>query len=340
MQLAGRLRRSKTAIVLSFTAYDLRMWTAGLRTKAVTTGGSTHSRMVDVAASVDYIDRVFRDYLSYGGLDEADLAGKRVLELGPGDNFGVALRFIAAGAEQVVALDKFYSWRDPEQQRAIYTALLDSLPAGQRERAEGAISLAGDVEPDPERIRYVYGTGIEEGDKLFDHEAFDLIVSRAVLEHLYDTDASLDAMDRLLAPGGLMLHKVDFRDHGMFSGFGHNPLTFLTIPRRVWRWMSYHSGRPNRRLIDWYRRKLDALGYEDARLLTTHLVAQEAEVEPHRERVPREDWPRETGEVIEAVRPKLASDYRDLPDDDLAVQGIFMIARKPATQGAAPRATS
>ena len=49
------------------------------------------------------------------------------MEIGHGDNLGVALRFLAAGAAEVICLDKFYSKRDPERQREIYLALRAQL---------------------------------------------------------------------------------------------------------------------------------------------------------------------------------------------------------------------
>ena len=71
-----------------------------------------------------------------------------------------------------------------------------------------------------------------------------MIISVAVLEHVYDPDASFDAMHRLLKPGGLLLHEVDLRDHLMFSSAGCHPLTFLTFSPSVWRLMTSDSGRP------------------------------------------------------------------------------------------------
>src|SRR5882672_1715985 len=59
--------------------------------------GATHAGL-STDQSIEYIDRVFFDYLRYGNLSPAQLVGKRILELGPGDNLGVALRFFAAGA--------------------------------------------------------------------------------------------------------------------------------------------------------------------------------------------------------------------------------------------------
>lgn len=70
--------------------------------------------------SLNYIERVYRDYLGYAELDR--FRGT-VAELGPGDNFGVALMLLGNGAEAVHAIDRYYSRRDPDQQRAIYQAL-------------------------------------------------------------------------------------------------------------------------------------------------------------------------------------------------------------------------
>jgi hypothetical protein len=78
------------------------------------------------------------------------LQDKRVLEIGPGGNAGVALKFLLAGAKQVVCLDKFYSkmellliprncstfmeprWRKPESysSRSLFTSLFRNYPGG------------------------------------------------------------------------------------------------------------------------------------------------------------------------------------------------------------------
>ena len=90
-------------------------------------------------------------------------------------------------------------------------------------------------------------------------------------------------MDELLLPGGYMIHKIDFRDHGMFSD-KHHPLTFLTIPGSLYTLMTHDSGKPNRRLISYYRRKTTELGY-DTHLLITRIVGSESEILPHKETV-------------------------------------------------------
>ena len=47
--------------------------------------------------SLDYINRTFYDYLTYSGISVHSLQDKNVLEVGPGGNLGVALKFLAAG---------------------------------------------------------------------------------------------------------------------------------------------------------------------------------------------------------------------------------------------------
>src|ERR1043166_8368791 len=73
----------------------------------VTTYGSTHESW-SLEKSVAYINRVYDEYLKFAGLTPESLRGMRILEVGPGDNFGVALRFLAAGRAKVVLRDTFY----------------------------------------------------------------------------------------------------------------------------------------------------------------------------------------------------------------------------------------
>ena len=260
-----------------------------------------------VEQAVDYVESAFATILDHAGLTPGELAGAQVLELGPGDNLGLALRFLAAGAESVVTLDKFAVPRNAAHERAIYDELVSRLAAGERERAEAALAAGG---LDPARLRPVTSLSIEEAVGELEPESFDLIVSVAVLEHVYDPDAALRAMDRLLRPDGRMLHQIDFRDHTMFTAAGSHPLTFLTISPRIWRLMTRHTGRPNRRLVGWWRDRLAALGY-DVRVTVTDVL-------PELER----------GEGIAAIRPRLSREFRDLPDRELSTAGAFVAAGK------------
>ena len=78
--------------------------------------------------------------------------------------------------------------------------------------------------------------------------SFDMIVSNAVIEEIYDPTPIFKAQSELLRPGGVMVHRIDLRDYGMFSKYGFHALEFLTVPEWIYRHMVEGSGQPDRRL--------------------------------------------------------------------------------------------
>jgi ubiquinone/menaquinone biosynthesis C-methylase UbiE len=323
-KLAGH---SKILIILHRIVDNWQRRRAFQSGKTTTAYGSTHE-FWSLEKSVAYINLVYREYLQYSGLTPADLAGKRILEVGPGDNFGVALKFLADGAAKVVSLDKFYSERNEEQQARIYAELRKELSPAQIPLFDASIRLNPDTQLNPEKLQYIYGHGVEEADQILEPESFHFIVSRAVLHNVYNIERGFAAMDRVLAPGGYMAHKIDFSDENMFSSRGMHPLTFLTSPERIYRLMAKDSGKPNRRLITDYRKEMRRLGY-DAKLFVSSVVGRRA-LQPYKEHIEAGvDYSRETIDLIEEIRPKLAKHYRSLSTENLAVAGIFLVARKP-----------
>jgi len=139
----------------------------------------------------------------------------------------------------------------------------------------------------------------------------------------------LEAMDAVLAPGGCMLHKIDLRDHGLFSEAGGHPLEFLTISDGIYGLMTRDAGRPNRYMVPFYREWLSSSGY-DGDLLATRILGSAADLDPH---VPVGDLDPQTVapalEQIQDIQSRLASPYRESDERELAVSGVFLVARKP-----------
>jgi SAM-dependent methyltransferase len=323
-KLAGQ---SKVLIIIYRVVDNWRRRRAFKAGRTTSAYGSTHE-FWSLEKSVSYIDRVFREYLEYAGLGPEALKGKRILEVGPGDNFGVALKFLAAGAAKVVSLDKFYSERNVEQQTRIYQELRKQLAPDEARVFDECIKLNGDIVLNEERLQYIYGHGVEEADQILEPRSFDFIVSRAVIHNVYDINRGFEAMDRLLAPSGYMLHKIDLSDENMFSSRGMHPLTFLTIPESIYYLMASDSGKPNRKLIGDYREQVQKLGYETKILITT--VLGEGPLVPHKEQIEHGvDYGNKTLSLISEIRHKLAAPFRDRSDAELAATGIFLIARKP-----------
>lgn len=284
--------------------------------------GSTH-RAVAIEDSVTYVEEVFNDYLTYGGLDH--VAGT-VAEVGPGDNAGVALLLQWAGCETVDLVDRFRSRRNPDQQKLIYRALADRHHSG---------SLAGSW--DDERfpgITWRLGASAEDFFARHVQEGrpgYDLIVSRATLEHLYDPLGAIRSMAACLKQGGRMVHKVDFRDHGMFTP-AHPELTFLRFPTVLYREMTRRSGRPNRVLLHRYRDLAEELGRSgrlQVTILVTSLVGQ-GEVTPHVPFAALAPGPlRRAVTEVESEQYRFAREFADVAPEDLAVSGIFWIGTRP-----------
>jgi len=289
--------------------------------------GSTHEAF-SVRESLAYINSVYDEYLLYADIEKDGLAGKRILEIGPGDNLGVALKFIASGAAQVVCIDRIYSERNERQQCDIYSALRGTLDPDAREFFDLAVTLdCGKVRFNSERIKNISGVDIAGANKILEGE-FDIIVSRAVLEHIYDIDGAFCVMDKHLKKGGRQLHKVDLRDHEMFTRDGFNPLTFLTIPAFVWNLMTRHSGKPNRKTAEYFKEKLEALGY-DYDIWVTHLVTRENEIKPHKkEIISGMDYDSRDLEIVKSIRPRLSMEFSRFSDESLLVGGIFITAKK------------
>ena len=326
-------KKSRTAIIAHKIYENWRMKRQFKSGNFESLHGSTHSTILtNLSESIDYINVQFDDYLKYSGLSAEQLRGLKVFELGFGDNVGVALKFIAAGAKQVVCLDKFYSKRNLDHQQQIYLALRETLDKDSQALFDAAIDLSSSVEINPERIVCLYGKDVEDSPQLDNLGPFDLVISRGAIQDIFNPDAAFEAMDKILEIGGYMLHKIDLSDQGMFRANGMNPLTFLTVSESVYRLMAIDSGKPNRKLIGYYRNIMERLGY-DAELLVTGIIGVgecgKGDLHPHKKKIELNvDYPDSVLNLVRDVRPRLAPAFRDLPDDELIVDGIFIVAKK------------
>ena len=317
-------RQSKTAIIIYKIIDNRRLRKRVAAGNIETTHGSTQL-FAPVSSSLEYIETQFATYMKYAGLSPESLKEKRILELGPGDNLGVALKFLAAGAASVVCLDRFYSKRDPEHERRIYEALRDRFSREEQARFDHAVKLTNGVQFNPEKLQSVYGVTLEEFADKLDHK-FDLIISCAVLEEIYDPDPVFAAMDRLLAPGGKLVHVIDLGDYGMFRNQGMHPLTFLTISEPIYKRMASDSGLPNRKRLEYYAQKMKEFGY-DSKFFVTSLLP-EGRLKPAEEYVPGKF--KLDSKLVAKIRGKLANDFKNLDEEQLLIDGVLLVASKPA----------
>ena len=131
-----------------------------------------------------------------------------------------------------------------------------------------------------------------------------------------------------LAPGGIMIHRIDLRDHGMFAG--HHPLTLLTLTDGMHRRMTRGAGRPNRVLINNYRDWLERSGLS-GELTVSRLAGVSEEFDPAPWATLDKSAKSSALTCVRAIRPRLASRFKAMADEDLAVAGLILVARTNTT---------
>ena len=262
----------------------------------------------DVEQIASYFEQCLADYRQQLSLDDAAFAqflqGKRVLEYGPGDILGAALLFHAAGAATVHCVDRFPLAKASAKNLRVYQRLLDRLPPAQRVRAAAAFNTPGDPASGfrGECISYrVTADGLADRPG-----AYELIVSRAVLEHVNALDKTLLDVQRCLAPQGVSVHNVDLRSHNLDR---YRPFDFLTWPVWAYRLMYSHKGFPNRWRADTYRQ-----------LLQRHRLHARA-MQPTARLAPAD---------VQRIRAKLAQPFRDADDESLSWMGFWMVLEHAA----------
>lgn len=314
MDLRSLVKKSVRASCLYYLVDDWRAGRKLFRGDVETTSGTRHASS-SVSKSVDYIRTVYDDYRTYAGITKFN---GTIGEIGPGDNFGVAMLLLADGADVVHAIDRYYSKRDPIRQRHIYEALTSEAKADTLFNGPPSENtMCG--------LHYHSGIAAENYFAQCGHQ-FDAILSRAVMEHLYDPIGALSDMANSLKPGGRLVHRIDLRDHGMFAD--HHPLTFLTIGDSLYHRMTAQSGRPNRVLVNYYRDWLDQSGLK-GEIRITRLAGVDGEIEPSIWENIDQKQRNEALNCVTSIQRRLTRHYRSINPKDLAVAGITLVATKP-----------
>jgi len=257
----------------------------------------------DVAA---YLQQCFFEYFAKIGIARSEiskwLAGKVVLEYGPGDILGVALMMKAFGAQKVYCVDRFALARVSEFNAKVLRIILEEMEPERRSIADQCFNHAGEPESGFRAACVEYlidpqGLGRFDGN-------IDLIISRAVLEHVNNLQASLVDMHAALRSGGLAVHLVDLRSHGMHR---KNILDFLNWSPFAWHLMHSNKGVPNRIRVGRYRQVVSEVGFK--------LLALDPSIEADLA-------------VVREARPDLAAPFQDLDDEELRCMAFWMSLKK------------
>lgn len=144
------------------------------------------------------------------GVGRQALTGARVLELGPGDALASAVIAHALGAASVSLVDQgAFATTDMATYRRLVAHLVSvGLPVGALAEAPDLASLLAACVATYDTQGLVSLEALPAG-------SIDFAFSNAALEHvrLAEVPATLAALNRVMAPGGVQFHRVDLKDH-------------------------------------------------------------------------------------------------------------------------------
>ncbi|MCB2185462.1 MAG: class I SAM-dependent methyltransferase [Deltaproteobacteria bacterium] len=251
----------------------------------------------------------------------AEPAGKVFLEVGTGRVPAVPLVFWLLGARETITIDL-----NPYLRAELVRELLDFLLAHQdtvaqtlapcldQERLAAVLALARHPAATTRdllalaRITYLAPgdaacTGLAGG-------SIDFHTSYTVLEHIPPAILRdiIKEGNRLLRPGGLFVHRVDYSDHFSHADPSLTPLNFLRYAEATWR--LYAGNRfmyMNRLRHDDYLALFQSLGHQ--------ILAEEPEVDPR------------CLELLQTGALPLASRFAGKTPEVLAITGSWLVSR-------------
>lgn len=211
----------------------------------------------------------------------ANISGKNILELGPGQDLGVGLILLAKGIRKYSAIDannllaqssgKFYKahFRRLEE-KALDKAIVDEL------RRELERTQSGQNN----RLNYIWREDFDLS--VLDGEGVDFVFSQAAFEHFDEVDRTIGQLSSVVSPGAVLLAVVDLQTHTRWFR-RRDPLNIYRYSDFYYRLCRYAS-QPNRlRPIEYHKiladngwrniqiRPLDVLDLDYLRKVKPHL---------------------------------------------------------------------
>lgn len=242
--------------------------------------------------SPHYAIRVFDDHIRRVGFS-GQLAGRTVMELGPGDSAATALIAKAHGARAILVDVGPYIRGDLEPYRRLAEALseqgLNAPPLDDCRSIEEMLS----------RCDARYLTNGLASLRTLESGAVDVIFSQAVLEHVrkHEFLETMRECRRILKHDGRCSHQVDLRDH--FNGALNN----LRFGERRWETEPFVSA-------GFYTNRLRLAEILDA-TKAAGFDTQDLDVRR---------WT-----SLPTSRHKLAPEFRNLPDEDLLISDFDVV---------------
>lgn len=234
----------------------------------------------EYAKCIEYDFKIVDEWLEalrqYTDRDASQLAGRRVLELGPGPDFGVPLYLLSKGAAHYSSIDAFPlavgAPQELHEEIIRRIALIGSTVSVEtlRMAVENAANHNGRASTSI--LRYVVSDSFDIS-RAFQGEKFDYIFSQAAFEHFDDVDDVIRQISDVANPGARLIVGVDFQTHARWLRDA-DPLNIYRFSEQTYRFLGFRA-MPNRMTPSGYREILNKYGWDQIEFRNTTTVPDE-----------------------------------------------------------------
>ena len=219
-----------------------------------------------------------------------DLRGEDILEIGTGHRLVWPIAFWVLGAERIVTVD-LHPYLRPElveldlryiANNASWFQELMSGASADKHRIHKLLTLAGGdctTEDVMTTCQITYRSKVDPGCTDFGESEFSLHISNYVLEHVSPDQIVLLMKEgrRLIRDDGLLVHRIDHKDHFSRTDPTISMMNFLRFPDSEWdRLAGNRFTYVNRLRVDDYQKLFDSLDFE---IVATHRNVDEESCE-------------------------------------------------------------
>lgn len=191
------------------------------------------------------------------------LAGKNVLELGPGSDLGIGIYLLSKGCSQYNACDvndlmkstpdSFYDKLFLKLKDMDVETDVNCLNEQLNKAKNGMFSHLNYVVRDDFDIVSAFG-----------ESAVDLVLSQAAFEHFDDIESTASLLSKVCKPGAILIAEIDLKTHSRWIR-DKDPNNIYRYPQWVYNTFRFR-GIPNRVRPFQYKEALETSGWTDVRI--------------------------------------------------------------------------
>jgi SAM-dependent methyltransferase len=209
---------------------------------------------------LEQVEKTLR-YLSEYLAGDVSVAGKNILELGPGADLGVGLCFLFKGAAHYSALDvhRLVESVHPDFYDTLLSRLQEIDPACGVDVGQLRSLVDLTHQQDGNRLNYHCRQDFDLSP--LSGQCFDLVVSLAAFEHFDDVEHTVSQLCELVKPGAILIAAIDLRTHSRWIR-DRDPLNIYRYSDSFYDLCRFR-GSPNRLRPHEYRSILRRYGWEN-----------------------------------------------------------------------------